>query len=102
MTWDEANTWATNLVYGGLNGWRLPTFDPDHPNAQQGATLLHEMGYLIFTELEALGRDYPDLSPFINVEHYSDSNPPQWIEPWYWTGTKFDANHAWRFDLSCG
>jgi hypothetical protein len=24
MTWDAANTWATNLVYGGNSNWRLP------------------------------------------------------------------------------
>jgi PEP-CTERM motif len=24
MTWDAANTWASNLVYGGHSNWRLP------------------------------------------------------------------------------
>lgn len=25
MTWDEAMTWVSNLVYGGYDNWRLPT-----------------------------------------------------------------------------
>lgn len=27
MTWNEANTWANNLVIDGVRGWRLPTSD---------------------------------------------------------------------------
>jgi hypothetical protein len=50
MTWDEATTWATNLVYAGLSGWRLPTFDPADPD-QCSASPQHEMLYLVKTEL---------------------------------------------------
>lgn len=32
MTWDAANAWASNLVYGGFNDWRLPTLDPADPS----------------------------------------------------------------------
>lgn len=28
MTWEEANTWASNLTYGGNTNWRLPTLRP--------------------------------------------------------------------------
>lgn len=27
MTWHEAVDWASNLVYGGYDDWRLPTYD---------------------------------------------------------------------------
>jgi hypothetical protein len=29
MTWDNANTWAANLVFGGFSDWRLPNMDVD-------------------------------------------------------------------------
>jgi hypothetical protein len=25
MSWEDANTWAAGLVYGGYDDWRLPT-----------------------------------------------------------------------------
>lgn len=28
MTWTQANTWASNLVFAGVNGWRLATNTP--------------------------------------------------------------------------
>ena len=28
MTWDQAQTWAANLSYGGYDDWRLPTLGP--------------------------------------------------------------------------
>ncbi len=28
MTWAAATDWANNLVYGGVNDWRLPTLNP--------------------------------------------------------------------------
>ena len=28
MTWAAATAWASNLVYGGFNDWRLPTLNP--------------------------------------------------------------------------
>jgi hypothetical protein len=97
MTWDEANTWATNLVYGGLSGWRLPTVDPDNPNAQNGATLLHEMGYLRYYEC---ARNMNNC-PFINVSTEVDGN----IHDEYWSGTTCTTGDnkigAWNFYFSC-
>jgi len=87
MTWDEATTWAENLTYGGIGGWRLPTFDLAHP-------LSHEMGYLRDTEC---GGDM-DNCPFINV--IGDS-----LSDFYWsrtTCTTWDGDPgAYNFDFYC-
>ncbi|MCQ9379681.1 DUF1566 domain-containing protein [Methyloversatilis sp. XJ19-49] len=32
MTWDAANAWADNLVFGGYSDWRLPTLNPQDTN----------------------------------------------------------------------
>jgi hypothetical protein len=97
MTWDDANTWATNLVYGGLSGWRLPTFDSNNPNAQQGATLLHEMGYLRYYEC---AQDMNNC-PFINVSTEVDGN----IHDEYWSGTTCitwnNQPGHWNFLFGC-
>ena len=94
MTWDEANTWATNLVYFGVSGWRLARVDPDYPNAQQGATLLHEMGYLRYYEC---AQDMNNC-PFINW-----STPVGYDE--YWSGTTcitWDSQPGhWDFYFGC-
>src|ERR1043166_1590338 len=40
MTWDDANTWAANLVYGGYSDWRAwginPTLSTPHPPPSSG------------------------------------------------------------------
>ncbi len=101
MTWDEANAWAMNLSYGGYEDWRLPSFDPDHPDARDNPTLLHEMGYLSYDELENPGNgggDLVNVGPFINLL----PDPENYVEPWYWSGTEYPPNTAWRFDFECG
>ena len=97
MTWNEAMTWAANLSYGGYEDWRLPTFDPDNPNARTDPTLLHEMGYLNYAELGNNG-GLINTDPFINLL----PDPLDYIEPWYWSGTESDPEHAWRFSFECG
>ena len=98
MTWDEAIEWAETLVYEGYDDWRLPTFDPDNPSPCSVSTL-HEMRYLIYTELgndcRISGYDY---GPFVNV---MPGYPDDYIE-WYWSGTESDRFNAWRFSLECG
>jgi hypothetical protein len=121
MTWDQASTWATTLVYGGVTGWRLPTFDPAHPgqcySSLESPSEIHEMMYLLRTEL---GNSYyvetdPDLhtgniclsasphnyGPFINVETagaFQDYDR-------YWSGTieiTEGSGSAWEFYFGCG
>ena len=106
MTWDEAMAWVNSLSYGGYDNWRLPTFDPENPDARVNPTLLHEMGYLSYAELGNPGMGSNDLQntgPFINL--MPDEN--NWIEPWYWSGTEGPLTPegeatAWRFDFECG
>ncbi len=101
MTWQEANTWAENLDYGGYRDWRLPTFDPDYNrddpelNSPTGADL-SEMAYLRYIELTPYGSSL-DPSPFINLIDLVN-----WVEPWYWSGTLTGTDNAWRFDFECG
>jgi len=94
MTWGEANTWATNLIYCGVGGWRLARVDPDYPNAQGGATLLHEMGYLRYYECAQNMNN----CPFINW-----STPVGYDE--YWSGTTcttWDSQPGhWNFFFGC-
>src|SRR5215472_15361646 len=57
MTWDDANTWAANLVYQGFSDWRLPyasvsagagptTTATDCSTATELACRDNEMGYM--------------------------------------------------------
>jgi len=98
MTWYEAMEWAETLSYGGYDDWRLPTFDSAN-QSQCDVSTLHEMRYLIYTELgndcSSMGYDF---GPFVNV---MPGYPDEYNE-WYWSGTESDPGHAWRFSLNCG
>lgn len=99
MNWNDATAWASNLVYGGYDDWRLPTFDPSDPSVS-GRSLIHEMGYLYHVELGNSGT-LTNTGPFINVLTLV---PDGGIYDWYWTGTDVasDTTSAWRFSFSCG
>ena len=103
MGWDDAMAWAANLSYGGYDNWRLATFDPDNPDARTNPTLLHEMGYLSYAELEnpgGGGGDLQNTGPFINLL----PDGINYIEPWYCSGTEGTIdplNTACRFDFEC-
>jgi hypothetical protein len=82
----QAKTWAENLVYGGYNGWRLPTT----PGTGSGFLSEGEMGHLYYD----MGIRSFSSSPFINVQSTN----------LYWTGTDNpDVSHeVWVYYFSNG
>ncbi len=85
FTWDEANSWAENLVFQNYNDWRLPVSDTCSGNACAGS----EMGHLYYTEgiTSDSGALFSNVKPSI-----------------YWSSTEndSDSSQAWRFNFKYG
>lgn len=94
MTWTQAYTWAQNLVYGGYNDWRLPTFDPAYN--RETSAVQSEMAYLRFVEL---GPAYNSSDPFHPSPFYNVGNEGSLF---YWSGSLDLPSNVWRFDYGCG
>jgi hypothetical protein len=101
MTWDDANTWAANLVYGGYSDWRLATINLTSPTttahdcSDQDAAACkasgNELGYMYYINLGGnFGDDKTGNQTVgsVTLEH---------IQPFYWSGTEFDSVFAWFF-----
>lgn len=93
-TWDNQLAWASGLMLGGVNGWRLP--DPDVNNDGTLVTcspggvagcIDNEMGYLYWEEV--ITPTTP--TPFINLQ----SNR-------YWYNTELSTTGAWVFNFDSG
>jgi len=84
MSWDEANTWAGNLIFQGYEDWRLPEFDCTDSTCSDG-----EMGHLY--DMEGISSDSQGL--------YVDVRPSM-----YWSGTENidDTSMAYRFNFKYG
>jgi hypothetical protein len=101
MTWDQANTWATNLIYGGIAGWRLPTFDDSNPRPTS-ATSLNEIGSLLMAltngnfNLTLSNYTPADILPFYNLPHLIDPGNRQV----YWTGLVTTSGQAWEYYMA--
>lgn len=112
MTWNQADTWAKNLVYGGYDDWRLPTtVDGPYSWGYDGTTTAgynittSEMGYMYYVNLGNLGYydthgNHPqsgwgltNTSPFNNLQSTDD-----------WSGTEYsaDPDGAWYFNFGDG
>jgi len=111
MNWNEAITWADELVYGGYDDWRLFNASPDDINCSESSTFHgttkygfncteSELGHLFYNEfgltqeqsiLEAAGD--ADFDLFINVADYA-----------YWSGTESSplGPYALNFATSSG
>jgi len=98
MNFDEANTWAAGLSYGGYDDWRLPTAlnqDGSGPCFGYDCTS-SEMGHMFYNNLGATARssilagtNTDNLALFTNLQSYE-----------YWSGTVYApslVSIAWYF-----
>lgn len=87
--WDDAKEWADNLVFAGLDNWRLPiVIDQIHGYNITSS----EMGYLYYIGLGNPAGILINTGPFINL--YGP----------FWTDTEYSLNpdRAWGFCFNCG
>lgn len=119
--WGNATTWATNLVYDGLSGWRLPTtvdgpymFGYDSTTTGGFNIMSSEMGYMYYMDLGNKGyyatngaSPQPGWSSTPNAT-FTDGNGNtvsfQNLRPndYYWSGTTYSLipgplEDAWIF-----
>ncbi len=83
MTWADANTWASDLVFQGFDDWRLPISDTCSGNTCTGS----EMGHLFYTK----GITSSSNGLFQNVK-----------PSLYWAATEYDNAQSWRFNFLYG
>jgi hypothetical protein len=123
MDWDQATTWAANLVYGGYSDWRLPTtVDGPYVWGYDGTTTggynitTSEMGYMYYVNLGNLGYyatngTFPQPGWGLTNTSFESGGPGgptvsfQNLQPdEYWSGTEYSANPvcAWGIDFSYG
>lgn len=93
MTWDEAMTWVSNLVYGGYDNWRLPTaLNPDGSECIGWNCTGSEMGHLYYTELGNIaGGGLINTGSFVNLMYGE-----------YWSGTEIGSGSADAFYMFSG
>lgn len=99
MNWSDANSWVTNLTYGGHSGWRLPrtrpvgtdwvySFSTDgSTDYSSGIPSPHsELAYMLRVILGNSG-GLVNTGPFINLHCGSGE-----FYPTFWSGTKYGQN----------
>ena len=84
MAWEEANTWASNLIFQGHEDWRLPDIE-----CADGSCTNGEMGHLYNSE--GISSSSSGL--------FTDVRPSM-----YWSGniSSEDTSQAWRFNFKYG
>jgi hypothetical protein len=115
MGWDIATTWATNLNYMGITGWRLPsakligqdTFSDDGSTDVGYNNTRSEIGHLFF-ELGNVGccdpnyglqnSEFVDAGSGLNVSFINVTNYVYWETEAYAT----DSSKAWVFRAYSG
>jgi hypothetical protein len=109
MTWDDANTWAANLVYEGFSDWRLP-----YSSVVAGAGPItsiylctgagdevacrnNEMGYMFYYNLDGTtGSPKTGNQTALGGEMLTN------IQDFHWSGTAFDSLTAYMFNFTSG
>ena len=120
MTWADAKAWASNLVVGGIGGWRLPTMvdtgPPGCDNSNAGGTDCGvnvqpdsgEMAHLYYVTLGNLGECTPgDSVCTVKQAGYGLANSGDFKNLQaccYWTDVidVTDTRQAWMFNNRAG
>ena len=120
MGWDAANTWANNLVYGGLSDWRLASVTDSGTAGCNWSNSGTDCGYNIDTSGSELGYMWYDIlgnTPYCNTS--GTCNQAGWgltstsadsvnflnlQSSYYWSGTEYapNTNIAWNFGTNDG
>lgn len=108
MTWEQAQAWADQLVYGGYGDWRLPK--TSQPDSNCSDTYFGGYGYgtgCIAGELGSLF--YSSLGGAANYPISSTHNSAYGLfanisDDFYWSGTQFQnaSGKAWNFSMANG
>lgn len=93
LTWDDAMTWAENLVYAGYDNWRLPsTLVPDYSCSDDP---IESLGYCLGSELGNLynveGVSPWSQTPFHNIQDAT-----------YWSSTPSSPSGAYHVSFGLG
>ena len=111
MSWDDANTWAANLVYQGFDDWRLPYasvaagagpsatvhFCTGAGGADVVACRDNEMGYMFYYNLDGnLGDNKTGNQTAVSGEMLTD------IQFFHWSATEVNSVDAWSFTFGFG
>lgn len=109
MTWQQANDWATQLVYGDYDNWRLPTtLQPDLSCQYQSSdnTFSYgsyctgaDMGHLFYIDLS--GESGQTISSIGDLDLLKFQNLN---DDFYWTDTEVShfTTYAWYFGFNAG
>lgn len=122
MTWNDANAWAANLVFGAYSDWRLPTMIDTgalgcdfvvaggsdcgyNVQTQSGSTVFSEMAHLYQVTLGNKALYAPGTN--VNQAGYGLSNTGDFLNMQsnaHWTGLEYgpDASYAWQFSTLVG
>lgn len=99
MSWSTAVAWASNLSYGGLDDWRLPTaLNQDGTGPCTGNTCTDsELKHLFFADLvgappiNLLTSTDPDLAKFTNIQ-----------DGYYWLESEQNLSKSWFVGMRHG
>ena len=118
MTWEEADTWANDLSYGGYDNWRLPSANlinatnPCSISCNLGYDGNSEMGHMYYNNLNNIGRldsnGNPQAGYGITNNSFIDPSSSNTISilniqnDHYWLEEEYGVFSAWYFATTDG